>query len=210
LLQLPFTLILLVFIHWIPESPRYYVARDMPEKALEILSYYHAEGERDEVVELEYTEIVTALTLEKEANQFRYVDFLRTPGNRKRLIILVTLGLFSQWSGNALISYYLTPILNTLGITSPQTQLGINAGITSWNLILNGYFAFKVDSWGRRPLNLSGIAIMLVCFVIWTVLSAIDANTNNVNSGLGIGIIVMIFLFNLGYALKYVFPWLSY
>lgn len=48
---------------------------------------------------------------------------------------------------------------------------------------------------------------MLVYFIVWTALSAIDAKTDNVNSGLGIGIIVLIFLFNLGYALKYVFPW---
>lgn len=204
LLQLPFTLILLVFIYWIPESPRYYVARDLPEKALQILAYYHAEGnEQDDVVQLEFTEITTALALEKEANSFSYMNFLKTPGNRKRLLIIVTLGLFSQWSGNALISYYLTPILRTLGITSSQTQLGINLGLTLWNLITNVTLSFFVDTWGRRALNLSGCAVMLSGFVIWTILQAIDNNQGNKNSAMGIGIIFLIFFYYFGYALKY-------
>jgi hypothetical protein len=138
---------LLIFIYWIPESPRYYMARDQPEKALQILAYYHANGdEHDEVVQLEYTEIVTALAVEKDANKFSFLDFVRTPGNRKCLIIIISMGLFSQWSGNALISYYLTPILSNLGINPAQTQLDINAGLTSWNLVTNMYLAFKVDS----------------------------------------------------------------
>lgn len=37
-----------------------------------------------------------------------YLDFLRTAGNKYRLMVLISLGLFSQWSGNAIISNYVS------------------------------------------------------------------------------------------------------
>ncbi len=37
--------------------------------------------------------------------QTSYLDFVRTKGNRHRLALIVTLGLFSQWSGNGLASF---------------------------------------------------------------------------------------------------------
>lgn len=195
---------MLAVVPWIPESPRFYIAKDQPEKALKILAYYHANGdEQDEVVQLEFTEITTALTLEKSANKsFSFVDFLRTPGNRKRLIMILSIGLFSQWSGNGLISYYLTTIMNNVGIRTPQTQLGINGGLTTFSLILNIIFSFFVDKWGRRPINLVSTVGMLITFVIWTILSAIDAKQDNANPAYGKSIVFMIFLYNVWYNLK--------
>lgn len=62
------------------------------------------------------------------------------------------------------------------------TQLGVNAGLTTWNLLTNVFLATKVDSWGRRNLNLIGCGVMLLTFVIWTALSAINANKGNTDS----------------------------
>lgn len=89
---------MLAVVWWIPESPRYYVSKDQPEKALKMLAYYHAQGdENDEVVQLEYTEITTAIAMEKNGeHSSSYVDFLRTRGNRKRLLIIISFGLFAQ------------------------------------------------------------------------------------------------------------------
>lgn len=115
---------------WIPESPRWLINRGQEDKALQILTYYHANNNADDdFVRLEYTEIRTALLLEKEAEASSWMDFLRTKGNRKRIGIITAIGFFSQWSGNGLISYYLYQVMNNMGITSPQTQLGINGGL---------------------------------------------------------------------------------
>lgn len=92
---------MLAVVWWIPESPRYYVSKDQPEKALKMLAYHHAyhhaQGdESDEVVQLEFAEITTAIAMEKNGeNSGSYVDFLRTPGNRKRLLIIISFGLFA-------------------------------------------------------------------------------------------------------------------
>lgn len=48
-------------------------------------------------------QINTALELEKEAATFGYLDFFRTPGNRKRLFIIVYVGAVTQLLGNGII-----------------------------------------------------------------------------------------------------------
>lgn len=71
---------MLAVVWWIPEIPRYYVSKDQPEKGLQILANYQAEGdELDEVLQLDFTKITTAIPLEKNSEHFTsYVDFLRT------------------------------------------------------------------------------------------------------------------------------------
>lgn len=193
---------MLAVVWWIPESPRYLVSKGQPQRALEILAYYHADGnEHDEVVQLEFTEITTAIAMEKSSEHSgSYVDFVRTPGNRKRLLIIITFGLFAQWSGNGLVSYYLNLIMNSIGITNADRQLLINGALTSFNLATNLVFSFFVDKWGRRPIMLVSSVGMTVAFVIWTALSAkYDAHAS---SGLGSGVLGMIFVYYLFYNLK--------
>jgi hypothetical protein len=47
-----------------------------------------------------------------------------TPGNRKRMRIIIALAFFSQWSGNGLVSYYLNKVFDGIGITNKTTQVG--------------------------------------------------------------------------------------
>lgn len=193
ILQCVCTIIILCFLYWIPESPRWYVDKDQPEKALQILAYYHADGnEQDEFVQLEYTEIRTALALDKQMDRSsRWVDFTKTPGNRKRIGLITAIGLFSQWSGNGIASYYLSKVLISVGITSGKQQLGINGGMKAAALVVNFVFALFVDRFGRRPIYMISTVGMLVAFTIMTIVSARYAITEK--AGLGTGFVVMIF-----------------
>lgn len=89
---------------FVPESPRWLIAKGRNELALKILADVHASGnQNDEVVQIEYQEIRSTLQLEKEVEGNPWAELWKTPGNRHRLIILVSLGFFSQWSGNGLV-----------------------------------------------------------------------------------------------------------
>jgi hypothetical protein len=69
-----------------------------------MLIKYHANGNReDEFVRLEYREMEAIITAEL-ATKTEWKTLISTPGNRRRMMILVMLGLFSQWSGNGLVS----------------------------------------------------------------------------------------------------------
>lgn len=182
----------------IPESPRWLAKKGKIERARAILVKYHANGkENDELVEYEYREILHALELENQNAQVKYSNFLKTPGNRKRLFINVIVAVGTNWVGNGVVSYYLSPILTTLGITKTTTQLQINIGLAVWNLIISTTAALLVDKVGRRPLWLVSTAWMLVSMVVVMALSAVFADSGA--KSVGIAAIPFLFLFYGGY-----------
>jgi MFS family permease len=142
-------------------------------------------------------EIESALKAEREAKETGYLDMMKTPGNRRRLFITVTLAIFSQWSGNGVVSYYLALVLETVGITSVTDQTLISGCLQIWNLIFAVAAAFLVDRLGRRLLFLSSAAVMLVSYIIITGLSGSFANTQH--GPTGIAVIPFLFIFFTGY-----------
>jgi len=99
------------FIWFVPESPRWCIAHGKEERGMDILAKVHANGDHnDELVQLEFVEIRDTLKLEKEVEGNGWLELVKTKGNRRRLIILLSAGLFSQWSGNGLVSYYISKV----------------------------------------------------------------------------------------------------
>lgn len=116
---------------FIDESPRFLLAKGRREKALQVLADNHANGDRDDPLVLhEMDEIEEALAREKR-EQTGFRTFLKTKGNRHRLLILLTTGTGSQSNGVAIYSYYLAPALRIAGVTSALEQTGINAGASA-------------------------------------------------------------------------------
>jgi hypothetical protein len=70
------------------------------------LAKHHCGGNReDPLVEYEYQEIKAALAAEKEASaSSSYKSLFTTPGNLKRMRIIIAIAFFSQWSGNGVVS----------------------------------------------------------------------------------------------------------
>lgn len=97
-MQLTPSAVQILFIFFVPESPRFLINRGKEEKALKVLAKVHANGnENDEMVQCEFVEIRDTLRLEKEVESNGWLELVKTKGNRHRLIILVTAGFFSQW-----------------------------------------------------------------------------------------------------------------
>jgi len=73
--------------------------------------------------------------------------------------------------------------MDNVGLTDPQTQLGINGGMKTLALVENFVFSFLVDKLGRRPIYLISTVGTFVMFNIFTIISArYDAAPKN---GLG-------------------------
>ncbi|KAK8197835.1 general substrate transporter [Phyllosticta capitalensis] len=190
----------LCFVWFVPESPRWYISKGKEEVALRVLAKVHANGNaNDELVQVEFEEIKSTLKLEAESNSNGWAELWRTKGNRRRLLILATLGLFSQWSGNGLVSYYMSSVLASVGITDSNKQLVINGVLQIANACVAVGSCFVVDRIGRRKLFLGSTAGMLVCFVVWTVLSARLELGNGGNRGMGNAVVLMIFLYYVCY-----------
>ena len=177
----------------IPESPRYLISTGKSSQARDILTKYHAGGEvNSPLVQFEMTEIERAIEIDKAANDSTsWLDLVSSPGNRHRAFISVTLGVFAQWNGVGVVSYYLALVLKTLGITSVTQQTLISGCLQIWNLILAVLAAALVDRLGRRPLFLISSIGMLISFVLISGLSGGFATT-----GVGsIGLPVVPFLY---------------
>lgn len=190
LLQAIPSLFQIVFICFVPESPRWLVAKGQQEKAKQIMYKYHVQGDQiDELVNMEFHEIQQTIALEQEFDKTSWRELWSIPGNRR---LLVSFGLFSQWSGNSLVSYYLTGVLNTIGITDSKTQLEINGYLSIVQLISAVGICFFVDEIGRRPLFLTASG-MLVSFIIETIGSAQYAEHQKTVAGKAVIVFTFVF-----------------
>ncbi|EAU32508.1 conserved hypothetical protein [Aspergillus terreus NIH2624] len=200
-LQIIPSVIQLLFIWWIPESPRYLISKERHEEALDILTKYHGGGDvNNSTVQFEYREIRETIRLEQQAGeQSSYLDFFKTKGNLWRLAIIISLGVISQYSGNALFSNYMNTIYEGAGITSQNQKLGLSTGKTILDIIVTVAAAMQVDRFGRRPLFLISTAGMTTAFICWTITGAVYENSGETNSGSGYAQLVFIWLFGVFY-----------
>ena len=188
---------LLLFM--VDESPRFLVSKGKLEEAKKVLSKNHGGGYpgSELLIDYEMTEIQLAIQQEREANEkSSYRDLIKTSATRRRTWIVCCLGTFMQLSGNGLVSYYLGKVLNSIGITSTSEQLVVNGGlmIYNWGCCLIQAFLIIPNIKRRHAFNFSLFG-MLICFVIWTILSAINQQRNFKQKDLGQGVLAMIFLY---------------
>ncbi|KAF2220747.1 putative MFS sugar transporter [Elsinoe ampelina] len=170
LLQAAPSLLQVCLIFFIPESPRHLISKDRKDEARAILIKYHAEGDANsELVNAEIAQIEATIFLELEQSKQSWADLFRTKGMQRRMLISGLLGLFTQWSGNTLISYYLDKILTSVGFTDPMTKGKLNVGLTCWNLINGTIIALLVGRFRRRVMYLICTCSLLVVYVGWTI-----------------------------------------
>ncbi|KAM0327408.1 hypothetical protein ACHAQA_005694 [Verticillium albo-atrum] len=198
-LQVAFPLLALPGFMLMDESPRWLVSVDRVDEARRNLAKAHAGGdENSPLITFEIAEIESTILAERAAQQnSSWADLWSTPGNRRRLFISVSLGVFCQWVGNGVVSYYLAMVLSSVGITSVTDQTLISACLQLWNLIWACTAASLVDRLGRRFLFLSSGTIMLVSYIIITGLSGSFAGTGH--SPTGLAVIPFLFIYFAGY-----------
>ncbi|KAH9854869.1 hexose transporter [Lenzites betulinus] len=197
LLQMIPSALQLIFIWFLPESPRWLVSKGRGEEAYAILAKYHAEGDlNSEFVKLEYAEIETTLELEKEQAKSSWKALVAAPGMRKRLLICSFLGLATQWSGNGLTSYFLARILDNVGIHDDRTKNLINLAMTCWGFVNGTAFALTIPKLPRRREVFPD-----VIFTGWTIASSQYAMTGS--QAASRAVIAFIFLYSPAYNMGY-------
>ncbi|KAJ9151594.1 General substrate transporter [Coniochaeta hoffmannii] len=180
LLQMAPSLLQVCFVFFLPESPRFLISKDKHDEAYAILVKYHAEGDPDsEFVKAEMAEIKETLALEAENSKKSWMDMVRTAGMRRRVLIGSLLGVFTQLSGNVVISYYLGDVLKLIGYTDPAFQAKYNLGNQCWNLVSAITIALVVMRFKRRTMYLAAIVSILVVYVSWTICSALFVTTQS-------------------------------
>jgi MFS family permease len=175
-------------------------------------------------VAAEFLQIRETLRQEKEASFSPWRELISTKTNLRRVTVAFCVGLFSQWAGNGLVSYYLAKVLSTIGIEERLTQQQINVGLSCWNLVTGAAAACLGTNYlPRRTQLLTGFGSMCIIFSCWTAASAVftnstDADGKNGNNSAATAVVALIFIYyafyNLMMPLQYlyvseVFPFLQ-
>ncbi|KAJ7139463.1 general substrate transporter [Mycena epipterygia] len=204
LVQAAIPLLQVCLVWFIPESPRFLVSKGLESKATKILSKYHANGatEPHPLVQFELAQIRHALRLQEEIDRgSSYWSLFTTPGNRKRMRIIIGIAIFSQWSGNGLVSYYINLVLEGVGIFGTHEKMSINASLQVFNFVVAVGASFLVDYMGRRTLFIISNSGMLFAFILWSTSEAIFNNLHKTAAAKAT--IPIIFIFYFFYDLAY-------
>ncbi|KAF5968843.1 lactose permease [Fusarium coicis] len=111
------------------------IANGKKDQAIAILTKFHASGqENSPLVAFEITEIENALALERsQDSSASWKTLAKTAPMRRRTLITAIPGFFSQGNGNGVVAYYLSLVLNTIGITAAKDQVLINGLLQLFN-----------------------------------------------------------------------------
>ncbi|KAF4980438.1 hypothetical protein FZEAL_3554 [Fusarium zealandicum] len=170
LLQICPSLLQICTVFLLPESPRFLVSQDRSEEAAAILVKYHAEGDADsQLVKAEIVQIRETIQTEMEVSKQSWLGLLRSPGMRRRLLVTAFIGLFTQLSGNTLISYYSSVLFQMMGYTSSYAKTRINLANACWSLLNATIIALVVTRFKRRNMYMLSASLMLCAFIGITV-----------------------------------------
>ncbi|KNG48898.1 major myo-inositol transporter iolT [Stemphylium lycopersici] len=170
LLQICPSLLQISTVWLLPESPRWLVSRDRDDDAFAVLVKYHAEGDADSVlVQAEMAQIRSTIKLEMENSKQSWFDMLRTKGMRRRVLISCFLGLFTQMSGNTLLSYYQNLLFKMMGYTTDFAKTRINIANQCWSLANAVIIALVVTRFRRRWMFMLSAGSMTMVFMAMTI-----------------------------------------
>lgn len=180
----------------IPETPRWLVAHDRSQDALDVLIRLH-KGKSEEMIQRVHAEIVEAVALETSVGAGKWSDLLRNDDiqSQRRFLIACSIQAFQQLGGiNALIYYSSTLFSKSLGFDSHLSGL-MSGFLNTWFFIASFIPWFLIDRLGRRPLLLSMVSLMAAVMTVQAALIYQVQHDTSIAHTAGIGAAAMLFIF---------------
>jgi SP family arabinose:H+ symporter-like MFS transporter len=177
----------IILLFMVPESPRWLIKEGQGKKGYEILARISGES-------IAKTELIAINnSVEHKAGTIRE---LLNPGLRLALIVGLGLSIFGQFTGVNIIIYYGPTILENAGYKL-DSALQFQVAIGIINLICTVLALWRIDSWGRRPLLIGGMAAVCISLLIIAI-----QFTVGVTSGIWIVIMLCIYMASLALSIN--------
>ncbi|KAL6232683.1 hypothetical protein BDW75DRAFT_15794 [Aspergillus navahoensis] len=192
--QIFFALVILGFVMFLPESPRWLVLKGREDEAREVLGALVGDATDSSFIQTEFVAI-KATVLEMASGSFRDMFTFTEDRHFHRTVLAYVNQMFQQISGINLITYYIPVVLeNQLGMNLQNSRLiaacnGTEYFLASWIAV------FTVEKFGRRTLMLFGAAGMSISMAILAGTASAGSNAAN------IACIVFLFVFNTFFAI---------
>lgn len=199
-LQIIFSVIAMIFITVMPESPRWLIKTGQQEKARHVMAALQDLDPHSEEITHSIAQIETTLAV---CGSSSWKDMFTNGQERlfHRAYLAATGQMFQQMCGVNLITYYATTIFQQyLGMDAVRAR--ILAAAMGLMQPLGGFLAFQtIDRLGRRPLMLYSAGAMAVCMALLAGCTS-DSAANNTGA-LVIAVIALYcfqFIFTVGYS----------
>ncbi|KAF7562318.1 hypothetical protein G7046_g1848 [Stylonectria norvegica] len=179
--------LILIFLRWIPESPRFLLMHGRTEEAWKVVARLHGSPKDPEQIwaKEEMFQMQTQADHDRELHTSWFQMFKRL-SYRRRLVLGCGLAALGQCTGVLVIQNYGPIFYKALGFDSHQ-QLTLQAGRDSIAFLGNTIGALLLDRMGRRLMLLIGVAGAVSCVAINAAMTAQFTGTNN-KAGLGVGV----------------------
>lgn len=150
------SIVFLLLLLLIPESPRWLIQKGQTNKALSILTKVITEQKAHE----EITAVTNARNTKGGTTSSLFSKQYRVP-----LLIGITLAVFQQFSGINAIIYYGPEIFKKAGLAGDDAlQVQVIIGVV--NVLFTVIAILKSDKTGRKPLLIAGLSGMIVSLLV--------------------------------------------
>jgi SP family xylose:H+ symportor-like MFS transporter len=151
------SLIFLIGVMWLPESPRWLVKAGKNEKAKSVLDKIGSP--------VFVTNTLTAINKSLQGNGKQSILAVFDKAVRPAVLVGVTLAVFQQFCGSNVLFNYASTIFQSAG-SSLDEQLFATIVIGLVNLAFTLLAMWQVDRLGRRPLMLIGALGLSISFIV--------------------------------------------
>lgn len=215
--------LLLIFVFFLRESPRWLMAEKNSPKGLENLRWFRKLDESDEYFRFEVAQIEESIESRAGAIGLGFLAPIRAVFTSKkilsRLALTTTLFIWQNASGINAINYYSPTVFKSIGVGGTDAKLlstGLFGVIKTVSVFL--WMIFLVESWGRRLTLMVGSTGISFCMFFLgayvriaqpsTVASSATAGVGNLSPG-GRAAMAFFYLWTMFYSASWNWtPWI--
>ena len=174
-----------------PESPVYYVSKARYNDASRSLSLLNSKPVDSDFVHSEVEKIVENQShiISAQRDSLWY-DVFVGKSNLKRLFIGVAVMIFQQFSGANYFFYYGTSLFASVGLSNSYITAMVLGGV---NFASTFFGIYTVEKLGRKSTLLTGSIGMFLCMITYTALGSFALKDSNGEETKSIGFLMIVF-----------------
>lgn len=193
------SLFLIGGIYCLPESPRYLIEKNMPEKARISIAKVNNLSFDDELVTKELDSLFMVINEQHEEGNATWSELLHgQPHIFLRLVIGIALQSFQQLTGNNYFFYYGTSIFKSIGLSNSYVTSIILGAVNFGSTFIALY---TVDTMTRRSLLMFGSSAMSIILLVFATVGSTILfpngydNPTDREAGIGMVVLTCVFIF---------------